>query len=928
MGIYRKFKRQAKGADKIFIAGRFISALAAATVLTLPSLADAQNITKADTAHENTIRVNGNVTEIFADEYAKNDAAINHFSNFQLDSGNIANMRFGTEGGADAGTLINLVDSRADINGIVNAVRNGTIDGNLYFISSKGIAVGADGVINAGKIGLINPTDDYYQKILRDKGNLSDASFSVDKIRNGEIPLNTSGTITVEGKLNATSGINLAAAEVNIKNGAQLQSFKSIDYSDLVNVSAEVTAGLDAEKLKVTKNDAGEVVITAAIDSKNLSLDENYLDITGLNYMRMNDPDLATVNVEKGASIKSDGKVDIQALANSNIDINLGKTPAYGTFLALQTNVNVDGEVTGDTVNIAAKTNDVYKFNATVTGDESNALDVDKNDATNANSMSATLKGAFKQMKEFLNVPSLLHKLHISAAFTGHNNSSAVRIGDGAVITATGEDTDKPALNISAAGIFNADLQAKNTIRGTLPALGFTFSYSTNKAGIDVNGDLDAQKGSIAVNSNADTIMNLNSTIDATKRTGGAVTLVTNLLLNDEGSAINLGSNSKLNAAKNISVKSTSNSPTNVLANVQNDSGGLGALTVNFTSQTDDSLVLNNSKISAGGNVDIKAEKIADKYKILSNIATEKPDLLSQIKQYTGDVVKNIVDGAAKRADEKNSNDNSSVTKNTSVYLTTNANVALETSTANVIVGKDSAIKADGNVNVSSKVYFGDPEIGSLNVTSSDFVGKDSTFSASPAVNYVSSKNDSAVVFKGDSEISGDNVTVKSEFESNNVRFAKARQDVLDSADEIKNIFSAENLGDKQEVVGNFFESLTDLSAADIAAFVVQGADISETLNNLRGKLDEKTKFLDEYQQKINTRLKPLFSASIQFATRQKLPTNTPIKNKSRVKINHRTRALHWRELPTLIFFTTQRALHSERTQPLTQKITSTSTPI
>lgn len=378
MGIYRKLKRQAKGASKIFMAGRFISALAAATVLTLPSLADAQNITKADSAHENTIHVNGNVTEIFADEYAKNDAAINHFSNFQLDSGNIANMRFGTEGGADAGTLINLVDSRADINGIVNAVRNGTIDGNLYFISSKGIAVGADGVINAGKIVLINPTDDYYQELLRNKGDLSDASFSVDKIRNGEIPLNTSGTITVEGKLNATSGINLAAAEVNIKNGAQLQSVRTIDYSDLVNVSAEVSAGLDAEKLKVTKNDAGEVVITAAIDSKNLGMENNFLDITGFNYMRMVDPETAAVNIENGASVKSDGKVDIQALANSNIDINLGENSAVGTFLSMQANVNVDGEVTGDTVNISAKTNDVYKFNSTVTGDDTTALDINE----------------------------------------------------------------------------------------------------------------------------------------------------------------------------------------------------------------------------------------------------------------------------------------------------------------------------------------------------------------------------------------------------------------------------------------------------------------------------------------------------------------------------------------------------------------------
>jgi len=172
--------------------GKVISAITAATILAFPSLGYAQNITKAD-------------------------AAINHFSNFQLDAKNIANMHFVKQGGNDAGTLINFVDSRADINGIVNAVRNGEIGGNLYFISSKGIAVGSEGVINAGKIGLIAPTDSYYQNLIDNKGNLSADNFSAEKLKNGEIPLNVTGTVSVAGKLNATDGINLAAATQTAK---------------------------------------------------------------------------------------------------------------------------------------------------------------------------------------------------------------------------------------------------------------------------------------------------------------------------------------------------------------------------------------------------------------------------------------------------------------------------------------------------------------------------------------------------------------------------------------------------------------------------------------------------------------------------------------------------------------------------------------
>lgn len=845
MGIFsRKFKRHAKET------GKFISAIAAATIFTMPSLGHAQNITKADAANANTIISNGNVHEIYADEYSAHNAAINHFSNFQLDAQNIANMHFGQQGGIDAATLINLVDSRADINGIVNAVRDGTIGGNLYFISSQGIAVGAEGVINAGQIGLIVPTDSYYQNLISNKGNISVDNFSADKIRNGEIPLNVSGTISVAGKLNATDGINLASTNIDIQNTAQLQSVRTINYSDYVNVSDEVKAGLDPNNLTVTKNEAGEIVIAAAIDSKNLGMENNFLDTLGLNYTRLAAPNSATVNVAEGAKINSDSNVDIRAMANSDIDIDLGKTTAVGTFLSLQSKVNVDGEVTGNNVNISAKTNDNYKFNAAVTGDEEHAIDLGVDENT---PMDQTLIGIYDGAKEFLNVPTLLHKLHISAAFVGHNNSADVKIGDKAVITATGTDSDNPALNISSAGIFNADLKASNVINGSLPALGFTFSYSGNTADVDIGGKLDAKQGSLAVTSNANTDFSTDSTIDATKRSGSAVTLVTNLLLNGQGSNVNLSSNAKLNAAENISVTSTSNSPTDVIAEVKNDSGGLGALSVNYVSQTDDAKINTDAQISAGGKVDINAEKTAPTYKVLSNIATDKPDLLSQVKAYTGDVVKNIVDGATKRANEKNSNDNSSATENTGSYITTNANIAIETSNAKINVGKNSAINAGGNVTVTSKVNFGDPEVGALNVSSSDFVGQKDTVAISPAVNFIKSTNDSVVIFEGDAQIKGNDVAIKSEFESNNVRFAKARQDLLDSGEEIKNIFSADNLADKKEVVGNFFESLTDLSAADVAAFVTQGADISQTLNNLRTKLDEKTKFLDEYHQKINS---------------------------------------------------------------------------
>ncbi len=149
---------------------------------------------------------------------ANDSTAINQFSKFNLDAENIANLHFGTSmNSANAATLVNFVDSQANINGIVNAVQNGQMGGNLYFISSEGIAVGSSGVINAGKVGLISPTNQAYQNLLDNAQNITDSTFSAENLKNGLIPLNYTGSITVEGRINAVKGITLAAANIDKK---------------------------------------------------------------------------------------------------------------------------------------------------------------------------------------------------------------------------------------------------------------------------------------------------------------------------------------------------------------------------------------------------------------------------------------------------------------------------------------------------------------------------------------------------------------------------------------------------------------------------------------------------------------------------------------------------------------------------------------
>ncbi|MBR4152553.1 MAG: leukotoxin LktA family filamentous adhesin [Selenomonadaceae bacterium] len=90
------------------------------------------------------------------------NVGVNKFKDFSLDSGHIANIQFGK-----LQTVANLVENKISINGTVNALRDGKIGGNLYFLSPNGIAVGSTGVINAGSFTGMVVDKDYFNKLSK-----------------------------------------------------------------------------------------------------------------------------------------------------------------------------------------------------------------------------------------------------------------------------------------------------------------------------------------------------------------------------------------------------------------------------------------------------------------------------------------------------------------------------------------------------------------------------------------------------------------------------------------------------------------------------------------------------------------------------------------------------------------------------------------
>ena len=105
---------------------------------------------------DNTQYLNGandvaNIYPEIVDEYYQ--IGLNRFTKFNVADGQVANLHFQDINGRNpVQKLINTVNGRINIQGTVNAMKNGSSGGNLYFLSSKGMVVGANGVINAGNL--------------------------------------------------------------------------------------------------------------------------------------------------------------------------------------------------------------------------------------------------------------------------------------------------------------------------------------------------------------------------------------------------------------------------------------------------------------------------------------------------------------------------------------------------------------------------------------------------------------------------------------------------------------------------------------------------------------------------------------------------------------------------------------------------------
>ena len=519
MGITRRFLRNM---DKVTLSNlgkaatlqKVVSTVTAMGFVLQPVTAMAQTVIKPVNGGA-TVETNSHVTNVWAGTVV-NDVALNVFKQFDVGANDIANMYFKEKDGSiEASNLVNMVGSRININGTVNAIRNKKIGGNLYFLSSDGIAVGAGGVVNAGTLTLMTPSDRFMKTAMAAAGtdgvltdatnaviNIFDNNYKVDvdtfknsylinnwnKFQKMEIAMNKSGTITVNGTINTIDGIRMKAAHINIgkeldsdgkiKNATAKAVLNSgiVDFKDIVNIKgtnnqAAVDAGLGND-LKAEVTGDRNIVLAAVADTVNHF--DDYAGAMSKNF-EGNNTVQATVDIgnaelkavkDTPAKVENAtaGTIDITATANSGsgeggiLGVDIASTNAAdilgGKIKKTEAIINIDGDLTADNINVAANAENSFE----------------KDSLTEVGGLIGKVTELGGGLIPFGEQAGIVTD-NVKIGYAKLASNAEVNIGSGANLTANGNDTlgeanddglrEGSALNISAVSKISAEVGAE-----------------------------------------------------------------------------------------------------------------------------------------------------------------------------------------------------------------------------------------------------------------------------------------------------------------------------------------------------------------------------------------------------------------------------------------------------------------------------------
>lgn len=245
------------------------------------------DVTVADPAHDGKVNktqlAGGGIQYDIYNQQVNNGSALNKFTDFGIGQKDVANLQLDK-----VDRQINLVQNRINIDGVVNAIKDNKIGGDVYFFSDAGIAVGANGVFNVGRLTL--GTNAAYGEALYNGGmekHLAQSAASQAKAVAG------GSDISLNGKVYAQSDVVLGAGSVNVKDGEIRTHRNNADtYADkkaaeayrnqLVNVSPSATVATALGHGDIALAAVGASSLAKPFETKGaIVIDKAYIDAAG-----------------------------------------------------------------------------------------------------------------------------------------------------------------------------------------------------------------------------------------------------------------------------------------------------------------------------------------------------------------------------------------------------------------------------------------------------------------------------------------------------------------------------------------------------------------------------------------------------------------------------------------------------------------------
>ena len=689
-----------------------------ASLLTLPLTAVAEALDHAITVDPNwtgtTITSSqNNLHHDISTTHINGSVAANKFTKFQVGEKHLVDMHLPT----NTNHLVNFVDNKISVNGTVNALKGSKVGGNLYFVSPQGMIVGKTGVINAGSLTAVITTNDAYKKYseLSDKKlplglgqKEEEALATLQKMQQGEVPLNPAGVITVNGSINAGNRITLAASQIHLESGAKLSNLET-DFKDLVHIKegqnvVTQSSVSDAMVTREADDGSGDILLLARSDSSATG------SIAGSVTKQKVE---AKVKVAKGAFVKSRGNVNVSSMAGNGVyDIEKTLRPSGYEQLSAEEKAKKDREIGHFVSDGKHKLLDVsseIRIDGVITA----AKDLDVNSVAENRLVKSSTTMADLSTGLTLEILGTATPFNEAVYYADLKTSSLISIGNEASLSADQNlsldsvaDTKLEAgTSTSLFNLFNTELTQK------VPSVAAIVALADSSSTVNLAGALKAGKD-LSITSADDLTVEASATA-ATKESKAVQTSI--LVAKLKGTSdINVQSSALLDIVKDagkVEISSNQNSSVKTESSIVVQNGSYGGLAFNYTElDTHSNVLLNTGFTNEALEASVTAKNVTEDLTIKADNAVGASGMSKLLYDTIGAVSRDFVAGLMGQAGQGVD----SKFDSTKFKLGGAVGVVLGSQTSSVIVntpvieGRSIGLQTAGNLNLSSDVLLRD----------------------------------------------------------------------------------------------------------------------------------------------------------------------------------------------------------------------------